>query len=47
MPTLSLLLIKSCYFDLYGSFAYKYILSMPGWFSIKLNNKFVFPDPEP
>ena len=47
MPALSLLLIKSCYFDLYGSFAYKYILSMSGWFSIKFNNKFVFPDPEP
>ena len=34
-------------FDSYGSFAYKYILSMSGWFSIKFNNKFVSPDPEP
>ena len=47
MPTLSLLLIKYWYFDSYGSFAYKYILSMSGWFSIKFNNTFVFPDPEP
>ena len=47
IPTLSLLLIKYWYFDSYGSLAYKYILSMSGWFSIKLNNKFVFPDPEP
>ena len=47
IPTPSLLLIKYCYFDSYGSFAYKYILSMSGCFSIKFNNKFVFPDPEP
>ena len=47
MPTLSLLLIKYWYFDSYGSFAYKYILSMSGLFSIKFNDNFVFPDPEP
>ena len=41
------LLIKYWYFASYGSLAYKYILSMSGWFSIKFNNKFVFPDPEP
>ena len=46
IPTPSLLLIKYWYFDSYGSFAYKYILSMSGCFSIKFN-KFVFPDPEP
>ena len=46
MPTLSLLLIKYWYFVSYGSFAYRYILSMSGWFSIRFNNKFVFPDPE-
>ena len=46
IPTLSLLLIKYWYFDSYGSLAYKYILSMSGWFSIKFNNKFVFLDPE-
>ena len=42
MPTSSLLLIDYWYFDSYGSFAYKYIVSM----SIKFNIKFVFPDPE-
>ena len=47
MPTPSLLLIKYLYFASYESFAYKYILSMSGWFSIKFNNTFVFPDPEP
>ena len=47
MPTSSLLVIKYRYFDSYGSFAYKYTLSMSGWFSIKFNNTFVFPDPEP
>ena len=26
---------------------YKYILLMSGWFSIKFNNTYVFPDPEP
>ena len=46
MPTPSLLLVK-CYFSSYRSFAYKYILSMSGWLSIKFNNTFVFPDPEP
>ena len=46
MPTPSLLLIRYWYFASYGSFAYKYILSMSGSFSIKSNNKFVFPDPE-
>ena len=47
MPTPSLLLIKYLHFASYESFAYKYILSMSGWFSIKFNNTFVFPDPEP
>ena len=47
MPTTSLLLIKYWFFALDGSIAYKYILSMSGWFSIKFNNTFVFPDPEP
>ena len=46
MPTPSLLLIKYWYLASYGSFAYKYILSMSGWFSIKFNNTFVFPDPK-
>ena len=30
-----------------ASLAYKYILSISGWWSIKLSNEFVFPDPEP
>ena len=47
MPTFSRILIKYCYFASYGSLAYKYILSMSGWLSIKFNNTFVFPDPEP
>ena len=47
MPTFSRILIKYWYFALYGSLAYKYILSMPGWFSIKFKNTVVFPDPEP
>ena len=47
MPTLSLLLIKYWYFASYGSLEYKYTLSMSGWFYIKFNNKFVFPDPDP
>ena len=46
MPTLSFLLIKYWYLLSYGSFAYKYILSKSGWFSIKFNNTFVFPDPK-
>ena len=46
MPTPSLLLIKYWDFALHGSLAYKYIFSMSGWFSIKFNNTFVFPDPE-
>ena len=46
MPAPSLLLTKYWYFDSYGSFTNKYILSMSGWFSITFNNKFVFPDPE-
>ena len=47
MPTFSPILIKYCYFASYGSLAYKYILSMSGWVSIKFNNTFVFPDLEP
>ena len=46
MPTLSLLLIKYWYFASYRSFAFKYILSISGCFSIKFSNTFVFPDPE-
>ena len=45
-PMLSLLFIKNWYLSSYGSFAYKYILSMSGWLFIKFNNVFVFPDPE-
>ena len=44
---LSLLLIKNRYFSSYGSLAYKYILSISGCWFIRLNNEFVFPDPEP
>ena len=47
MPTPSHLLIKYCYFASCGSLAYKYILSMSGWFFIKFDNTIVFPDPEP
>ena len=45
-PTPSLSLMKYWYFDSYGSFAHKYILSMSRWFSTKFDNIFVFPDPE-
>ena len=41
------MLIKYRYFALYGSFAYRYILSISGWLLIKFNNAFVFLDPEP
>ena len=47
IPVFSFLLIENWYFVLYGSFAYRYILSLSGWLHIKLNNAFVFPDPEP
>ena len=47
MPTPSLLVIKYWYFASYRPFANKYILLMSGWLSIKFNNTFVFPDPEP
>ena len=46
-PVLFPLLIKNWYFASYGSVAYKQILSMSGCWSIRLNNDFVFPDPEP
>ena len=46
-PVLSLLLIKNWYFASYGTLAYKYILSISGRWLVKLNNEFVFPDPEP
>ena len=46
-PVLSHLLIKHWYLAWYGSFAYKYILSMSGWLFIKFDNAFVFPDLEP
>ena len=39
---LSLFLIKTWCFASYGSFAYKYILSISGWWLIRLNNEFVF-----
>ena len=31
----------------YGSLANKHILAISGWWLIKLNNEFIFPDPEP
>ena len=40
MQTPSLLLIKYWYFASYRSLAYRYILSMSGWFSIKFKNNF-------
>ena len=46
-PVLFPLLIKNWYLASYGSLAYRYILSMSGWFFIKFNNAFVFQDPEP
>ena len=46
MPVLSLLLISNWYFASNGSLAYKKILLIPGWWLIRLNNEFVFPDPE-
>ena len=39
---LSHFLIKTWCFASYGSFAYKYILSISGWWLIRLNNEFVF-----
>ena len=44
---LSFLFIKNWYLSSYGSFAYKYILSMSGWLFIRFSNAFLFPDPEP
>ena len=41
------MLTKKWYFVSYGSLAHKYILSISGWFLIKLNNGCVFPDPKP
>ena len=46
-PIFSLLLIRNWCYVSNGSFAYKYILSIFGWLFIKVNNAFVFPDPEP
>ena len=46
-PNFSRLLIKYWHFALYGSFAYRYALSISGWLLIKSNNAFVFPDLEP
>ena len=45
-PVLSLLLIRNRYFASYGSVAFKEILSISGWQLIRLNNEFVFWDPE-
>ena len=45
-PALSRFLIKNYYFASYGSFAYKYLSSISGYWFIGLNNEFVFPDPE-
>ena len=42
---LSHLLITKWYFSSYGFLAYKEILSISGW-SLRINNKFVFPDRE-
>ena len=47
MPTPSFLLLKYWYLASYGSFAYKYILSMSGCFSIKFTNTSFFSDPKP
>ena len=44
--TPSCLLISSWYFVSYGSLAYKYVLSIPGWLPNRSNNAFVLPDPE-
>ena len=46
-PVLYLLFIKNWYLVSYGTLAYKYILSISGWLFIKVNNAFVFSDPEP
>ena len=35
------------YFALYGSLAYKWVLSISGCWLIRLNNESVFLDPEP
>ena len=43
-PVLPLLLIKNWYFVSYGSLAYKYILSISGYWFIRLN---VFPNSKP
>ena len=43
---ISVLLIKNWYFASFGSLAYKYILSISGWWFIRLNNESVFSDPE-
>ena len=46
-PTFSHLLIKNWYFASYGSFTYKNIISISGWWFIKFDNAFVFLDTEP
>ena len=43
---ISVLLIKNWYFASFGSLAYKYILSISGWWFIRLNNESIFLDPE-
>ena len=40
------LLINIWYFAWCGTFAYRYILSVSGWWFIKLSNEFVFLDQE-
>ena len=42
VPTSLHFLIKNWYFTWYGSFVYKYLLSISGWWFIKLNNDFFF-----
>ena len=46
MPTSLQFFMRYCYFDSHGSFAYKKILSMPGWWFIRLSNAIRFPDSE-
>ena len=42
----SRLLINNWYFASYETLAYKWILSIAGWWLIRLNNELDFPNPE-
>ena len=46
MPVPYYLSIKKWYFASYGYLAYKWILSISGYWLIKLNIEFAFPYPE-